>query len=147
MGTRLYNASVYRLPQYLNMYLTSLCCRRQTRTEVMGWTLMSLEQHLGRFLGRGKMTSRYYKLLLWLCWWYEICCRAVKCSCRIWTSDKQILIVGKYAISTFDIIWFFAFFFQMAIMFMKIDTNCDGTVDWVSLYLLSSDDINHVIQH
>lgn len=21
---------------------------------------------------------------------------------------------------------------QMAIMFMKIDTNCDGTVDWVS---------------
>ena len=22
---------------------------------------------------------------------------------------------------------------QMAIMFMKIDTNCDGTVDWVSL--------------
>ena len=34
-------------------------------------------------------------------------------------------------------------FFQMAIMFMKIDTNCDGTVDWVSL---SSDDIHHVMQ-
>ena len=31
--------------------------------EVMGWTLMSLEQHLGRFLGRGKMTSRYVQII------------------------------------------------------------------------------------
>lgn len=28
--------------------------------EVMDWTLMNLEQHSGRFLGKEKMTSRYY---------------------------------------------------------------------------------------
>ena len=47
----------------------------------------------------------------------------------------QILIAMQYNISTFNIVMMITSFSlsQMAIMFMKIDTNCDGTVDWVSL--------------
>lgn len=32
--------------------------------EVMDWTLMNLEQHSGRFLGKEKMTSRYYNAVI-----------------------------------------------------------------------------------
>ena len=108
--------------------------------EVMDWTLMNLEQHLGRFLGKEKMTSRYCNAVIVATLQDLLYCWRCHSMIKAMIEFVHLTIVTdlnsfQYNISTFNIVTMITIFSlsQMAIMFMKIDTNCDGTVDWVSL--------------
>ena len=76
-------------------------------------TLMNSRQHLVRFWARARKISRS-TISTALPLYIHVLYGDYVCVCVCVCARARVCL-------------------QMAVMFMKIDTNCDGTVDWVSV--------------